>query len=208
MPVSNPTQRFSSRVNDYVLYRPGYPREILELLKSECGLTTDSVIADIASGTGIFTRMLLENGNRVFGVEPNDVEDVVQEVLLAIHLKRHTWKVGAPVAPWVMAIARHKLVDALRRRGRHVHISIETVADALEDKASEAQLDRQTDLHDALRLLDQLRPRQREIVRSISIDGHSIRDVAHRLAMSEGAVRVVLHRALRTLAMIYRKSGP
>lgn len=71
MPVSNPTQRFSSRVNDYVLYRPGYPVEILELLKSECGLTTRSVIADIASGTGIFTRMLLENGNRVFGVEPN-----------------------------------------------------------------------------------------------------------------------------------------
>jgi len=72
MPVSNPTQRFSSRVNDYVLYRPGYPREILELLKSECGLTAQSVIADIASGTGIFTRMLLENGNRLFGVEPND----------------------------------------------------------------------------------------------------------------------------------------
>ncbi len=72
MPALNATQRFSSRVNDYVLYRPGYPREIIELLKSECGLTADSVIADIASGTGIFTRMLLENGNRVFGVEPND----------------------------------------------------------------------------------------------------------------------------------------
>src|SRR5581483_4013685 len=65
-------QRFSSRVNDYVLYRPGYPAQILELLKTECGLTGDSEIADIASGTGIFTRMLLENGNRVFGVEPND----------------------------------------------------------------------------------------------------------------------------------------
>jgi ubiquinone/menaquinone biosynthesis C-methylase UbiE len=72
MPVSDPTQRFSSRVNDYVLYRPGYPAQILELLKSECGMTSESVVADIASGTGIFTRMLLENGNRVFGVEPND----------------------------------------------------------------------------------------------------------------------------------------
>jgi SAM-dependent methyltransferase len=72
MPVKDATQRFSSRVENYVRFRPGYPPEVLELLKSECGLTPDSVIADIASGTGIFTRMLAENGNRVFGVEPND----------------------------------------------------------------------------------------------------------------------------------------
>jgi SAM-dependent methyltransferase len=72
MPVKDPTQRFSSRVENYVRFRPGYPPEVLERLKSECGLTPDSVIADIASGTGIFTRMLTENGNRVFGVEPND----------------------------------------------------------------------------------------------------------------------------------------
>jgi SAM-dependent methyltransferase len=72
MLVKDATQRFSSRVDDYVRFRPGYPREIIELLKKECGLTPDPVIADIASGTGIFTQMLLENGNRVFGVEPND----------------------------------------------------------------------------------------------------------------------------------------
>jgi len=71
MPVKNSTQRFSCRVDNYVRYRPGYPREVLDLLKKECGLTADSVIADIASGTGIFTQVLLENGNRVFGVEPN-----------------------------------------------------------------------------------------------------------------------------------------
>jgi ubiquinone/menaquinone biosynthesis C-methylase UbiE len=71
MPVTNPTQRFSSRVENYVRYRPGYPSEVLTLLKQECGLTSESVIADIAFGTGIFTRMLAENGNRVFGVEPN-----------------------------------------------------------------------------------------------------------------------------------------
>ncbi len=71
MPVKDPTQRFSSRVDNYVRYRPDYPLEVLYLLKNECGLTPDSVIADIASGTGLFTRLLLENGNRVFGVEPN-----------------------------------------------------------------------------------------------------------------------------------------
>jgi ubiquinone/menaquinone biosynthesis C-methylase UbiE len=71
MPVKDATQRFSSRVENYVRYRPGYPCEVLELLKNESGLTPDSVIADIASGTGIFTKMLVENGNRVFAVEPN-----------------------------------------------------------------------------------------------------------------------------------------
>src|SRR5579863_7022030 len=72
MQVKDATQRFSSRVENYVRYRPGYPPAVLELLKNECGLTPDSLIADIASGTGVFTRMLLKNGNRVFGVEPND----------------------------------------------------------------------------------------------------------------------------------------
>jgi len=71
MPVKDPTQRFSSRVANYVRYRPGYPSAVVDLLKKECGLTTGAVIADVASGTGIFTRMLLENGNCVFGVEPN-----------------------------------------------------------------------------------------------------------------------------------------
>ena len=71
MPVQDPTTRFSSRVEKYVRYRPGYPKQVLDLLRDKCGLTPDSVIADVASGTGIFTRLLLENGNRVFGVEPN-----------------------------------------------------------------------------------------------------------------------------------------
>ncbi len=82
MAVTDPTQRFSSRVENYVRYRPGYPPEVLELLKSECGLTPDSVVADIASGTGILTRMLLQNGNRVFGVEPNpDMRKAGEELL-------------------------------------------------------------------------------------------------------------------------------
>lgn len=71
MPPIDSIQRFSSRVHNYALYRPGYPPEVIELLKTECGLTTNSIVADIAFGTGIFSRLLLENGNRVIGVEPN-----------------------------------------------------------------------------------------------------------------------------------------
>ncbi len=82
MVVKDSTRRFSSRVGNYVRYRPAYPSAVLELLKGECGLTAASVIADIASGTGIFTRMLLENGNRVFGVEPNpDMRKAGEEFL-------------------------------------------------------------------------------------------------------------------------------
>ena len=84
MVVKDSTQRFSSRVGNYVLYRPAYPSAVLDLLQKECGLSAASVIADIASGTGIFTRMLLESGNRVFGVEPNaDMRHAGEEFLRA-----------------------------------------------------------------------------------------------------------------------------
>ena len=84
MAVTDPTQRFSSRVENYVRYRPGYPPAVIELLKNECGITSDAVIADVASGTGIFTRMLLENGNRRVGVEPNaEMRKAGEEFLVA-----------------------------------------------------------------------------------------------------------------------------
>ncbi len=83
MPASNATTRFSDRVENYVRYRPGYPAEALNALKQECGLGPGSVVADIASGTGIWTRTLLENGNPVFAVEPNDDMRAAAERMLA-----------------------------------------------------------------------------------------------------------------------------
>ena len=71
MTAKNSTTRFSSRVGDYIKYRPHYPVEILDLLAAKCDLTPERVIADIGSGTGILTRLFLENGNPVIGVEPN-----------------------------------------------------------------------------------------------------------------------------------------
>jgi ubiquinone/menaquinone biosynthesis C-methylase UbiE len=71
MPITDSTQRFSSRVENYIRYRPGYPAEILLPLKNECGLTPDSVIADVGCGTGILAKIFLEYGSRVFGIEPN-----------------------------------------------------------------------------------------------------------------------------------------
>jgi len=80
---TDPTQRFSARVENYIRYRPSYPPQVLETLRTECGLTASSTIADIASGTGIFTRLLLENGNRVYGIEPNREMREAAERLLA-----------------------------------------------------------------------------------------------------------------------------
>ncbi|HLX74589.1 MAG TPA: class I SAM-dependent methyltransferase [Terriglobales bacterium] len=69
--VLRPTERFSDRVADYVRYRPGYPPELLECLRRNCGLRPQWVVADVGSGTGLLAKVFLENGNRVFGVEPN-----------------------------------------------------------------------------------------------------------------------------------------
>jgi ubiquinone/menaquinone biosynthesis C-methylase UbiE len=76
------TERFSSRVEDYKKYRPHYPREIVEALRTECGLTSSDMVADIGSGTGCLTELFLENGNAVFAVEPNgDMREAGQQLL-------------------------------------------------------------------------------------------------------------------------------
>ena len=69
--MPNTVERFSNRVENYVKFRPAYPKEVLQFLVDELNLQTSSVIADIGSGTGISAKLFLENGNRVFGVEPN-----------------------------------------------------------------------------------------------------------------------------------------
>jgi SAM-dependent methyltransferase len=81
--VLDPTKRFSNRVENYLKYRPRYPAAIIPLLEAECGLTSNSVIADIGSGTGFLTELFLENGNPVFGVEPNPEMRVAGERVLA-----------------------------------------------------------------------------------------------------------------------------
>src|SRR5579859_1146028 len=76
------TKRFSSRVENYIKYRPGYPNAVIDSLTTKCGLTIDSIVADIGSGTGILTEFFLKHGNRVFGVEPNrDMREAAERLL-------------------------------------------------------------------------------------------------------------------------------
>ncbi len=83
MTFADAKQRFSSRVADYVRYRPGYPAEALTLLRTECGLRAGHVIADMGSGTGFLSELFLKNGNRVYGVEPNEAMRQAGEEYLA-----------------------------------------------------------------------------------------------------------------------------
>ncbi|MES2923754.1 MAG: class I SAM-dependent methyltransferase [Verrucomicrobiota bacterium] len=79
----NPTSRFSDRVENYVKYRPTYPPEVIACLKENCGLTDESIVADVGSGTGLLTKLFLENGNRVIAIEPNREMREAAEKLLA-----------------------------------------------------------------------------------------------------------------------------
>jgi RNA polymerase sigma-70 factor (ECF subfamily) len=131
----------------------------------------------------------------------SDVEDVVQETLLAIHLKRHTWDETRPFGPWVRAIIRHKLVDAARRRGFRVEVPVDNLTDVLAAPIPDAE----RSVGSVERYLDELPARQKEVVRAVMLDGATVRNTASRLQTSEGNVRVALHRGLAALAARIRR---
>ncbi|MBL8708159.1 MAG: sigma-70 family RNA polymerase sigma factor [Rhodospirillaceae bacterium] len=133
-----------------------------------------------------------------------DAEDIVQETLLAVHLKRETWDADRAILPWLRAVTRHKLIDNLRRRGRRIMVPIDDLVEVLpapeaDEGLSPAALDRH---------LAKLPSGQERVVRAISVDGLSISETAITLAMKEGAVRVALHRGLAALAKAASRDDP
>jgi RNA polymerase sigma-70 factor, ECF subfamily len=150
-----------------------------------------------------FLRTLVRQGFARAGLSTGEVEDVVQETLLAIHLKRQTWDADQLFTPWVRAIARNKLIDNLRKRGNRIEVPIEDFADVLPAGQASGELS----AREAERLLSVLGGRQREIVHAICVEGASIREAAARFDISEGATRVALHRGLAALAAAYRSAG-
>lgn len=137
------------------------------------------------------------------GMSDADIEDIVQETLLALHLKRQTWDPTAPLGPWVRAIARNKLIDNLRRRGRAVSVPIDDLIEVLPAETAEPDFTR----YSIERHLPALPARQREVLQVIALDGGEISQAARKLSMSEGAVRVALHRGLAALAAKFRGIG-
>jgi RNA polymerase sigma-70 factor (ECF subfamily) len=155
----------------------------------------------------LLTPVLRANARRGLapaGMADTDAEDVVQETLLAIHLKRQSWDEEAPFGPWLRAIARHKMIDALRRRGRRITLPVDDFSEILADGGAEPDML----AADVGRHLEFLPPGQRTIVQAIAIDGASIADAAARFSMTTGAVRVALHRGLSALARKFRTEEP
>lgn len=124
-----------------------------------------------------------------------DVEDLVQETLLAVHNRRMTYDPAQPFTAWAYAVARYKLIDHWRRSRIRRHVPLDDVADWLAG-AEDTGADVRADLG---RLLSVLPDRQRELVRAVKIEGLSLAEAGLRLGMSEGAAKVALHRALKLL---------
>lgn len=132
---------------------------------------------------------------------PNEVEDLVQETLLAVHNRRHTYRPAQPLTPWLYAIARYKLVDLLRAQSPRRAIEVELDDDEAggsalfegESGAAEAR-------RDLLKMLDTLPDRHRLPIVLVKLEGRSVAEAAAATGMSEAAIKVGIHRGLKKLA--------
>ena len=137
---------------------------------------------------------------------PDEVEDLVQETLLALHVQRASYDPTLPVSAWVTAIARHKLVDLWRRRGRRdaLHDTLDDVDEtllAVEDNEGTAK-------RDLLRLLMALPEVQRQAIVMTKLEGLSVSEASTRTGASESAIKVQVHRGLKRLADMVKESAP
>lgn len=148
-----------------------------------------------------FIRSVAQRSIMRIGAPSADLEDAVQEALLAIHLKRHTWQSDLPIAPWLHAIIRYKLIDFARRYGRRMEIDFDDTMDFAAPEDNDHDLSDK----DLSRLMQTLSDTQRQVVTSISIHGASVREVAKAMNLTEVTVRVTLHRSLKALAEAYRR---
>jgi RNA polymerase sigma-70 factor (ECF subfamily) len=144
-------------------------------------------------------RRLIRYRFTQLGLNAHETEDLVQEVLIGLHTKRHTWDADRPFLPWLHAITRYKIADSarhLRREARHrIDLAFDELANQVEAPAED--LDRS--LLDMDRHLSDLSQDQQTVVRALAVEGASVRSTAERLQTSEGAVRVTFHRALQRL---------
>jgi len=184
------------------------------------GSTTNAFEAELATvwaraqqGDGSAYRKALEAiaarlrgyfARRLYSM-PDEVEDLVQETLLALHLRRATHTAGLPVSNWVYAIARHKLVDLWRRQGRRAALQepLDDLAEELQPSIRE-ELPARSDLHALLRALPE---GQRAAIALMKIEGLSAAEASRRCGVSVSALKVRAHRGLKRLAVLVREQG-
>lgn len=130
-----------------------------------------------------------------------DSEDVVQETLLAVHLKLHTYDEGQRFLPWVRAVLHHKLIDFLRRQRIQASISLDDDAHFFEPASSDNP-EAPMIARDLALLLGQLKPPAGEILRALKVEGASVAEVAKAYSLSESNVKVIVHRAMARLSQL------
>jgi RNA polymerase sigma-70 factor (ECF subfamily) len=133
---------------------------------------------------------------------PDDVEDLVQETLLAVHNQRHTYEADQPLTAWVHAIARYKFADLFRRRAGSEALN-EPLDEEMEVFAA-SDTEAQDARRDLARLLEHLPDRQRLPIVHVKLEGLSVLEAAKLTGMSESAVKVGVHRGLKALALLIR----
>jgi RNA polymerase sigma-70 factor (ECF subfamily) len=136
---------------------------------------------------------------------PDEVEDLVQETLLAIHLQRGTYDPEVPVSRWVLAIARHKLIDLWRRRGRRE--ARHAALDDLPEATLPAVWDELPVQRDLATLLGALPKAQQDAITLTKLEGLSVAEASHRSGVSVSALKVQVHRGLKRLAELARKTS-
>ena len=160
----------------------------------------DWMLAALMGDAGAY-RMLLSGLTRHLRsyyarrLDAGAAEDAVQETLIAIHTRRATYDPALPFTAWVYGIARYKLIDEYRRNKRRATVPLDEAGELFgHDDAQEAIAKR-----DVGKLLAKLPPAKRELVKDIKLDGVSVAEVAARTGMSESAVKVTVHRAIKSL---------
>lgn len=142
---------------------------------------------------------------RHLGGLPDDIEDLVQEVLLAVHNQRHTYDPAQPFTAWAYAIARYKMVDLLRRRGGHEALNVPL--DEENDLLTRTDTDASDARRDVLKLLAQLPDQQRLPIQHMKLEGLTVMETARLTGMSESAVKIGVHRGLKALAAKIREEN-
>ena len=133
------------------------------------------------------------------GRSVSEAEDLVQEAVLAIHIKRHTYDPGEPLTPWVHAIARYKLIDFLRRT--HASFADVPIDQADTMMAHDDSVSAES-TYDVRRLMERLPKNMRCAIEAVKLDGQSIAEAAERCGISESGVKVNIHRGLKALAAL------
>lgn len=150
---------------------------------------------------GYLRQMLARAGRH----EPSEAEDVLQEVLLALHLSRHSYDPTSPVTAWAHAIARYKLVDHLRRSGRHAgNLPLDDEAFQLADRSEAASTEARLDLDRAMASLPE---RTRGLIDRVRLQGASVAEAASAAGMTENAAKVAIHRGLQAMAKFLARRG-